>query len=392
MQLSLAKLLILLASLTALTPLAIDAYLPAMPSMANSFNSSIHDIELSLSLFLAGFSLGELYGGAMSDHVGRRQTIFTGLIIFSVGTLGIILSSSLTSLLTFRIIEAFGGGLAIVNSSAIIRDISQGRNNAKNLSHMALIMMIAPLSAPLIGSSILHLTSWHGIFVFLFMYAVVVCLLIFRYIPETSPTKTHKISVIQRYLSVFKHREAVSYLLSLCFAYGGMFTFITASPSVYMGCFNVSEAIYPFLFGANIISMIIANRLNVFLLNYFPPQRLLSLGQFIQFISAVVLLTYALLTPELALWIVVSLIMLFVGSQSFIVSNASSSTLEFFPHNSGTASAVLGASGYATGAVMGTVVGLLGDGTPLPMAQVMLMCITSGITLRYLMSRLVNRD
>jgi len=392
MQLSLAKLLILLASLTALTPLAIDAYLPAMPSMANSFNSSIHDIELSLSLFLAGFSLGQLYGGAMSDHVGRRQTIFTGLIIFSVGTLGIILSSSLTSLLTFRIIEAFGGGLAIVNSSAIIRDISQGRNNAKNLSHMALIMMIAPLSAPLIGSSILHLTSWHGIFVFLLMYAVVVCLLIFRYIPETSPTKTHKISVIQRYLSVFKHREAVSYLLSLCFAYGGMFTFITASPSVYMGYFNVSEAIYPFLFGANIISMIIANRLNVFLLNYFPPQRLLSLGQFIQFISAVVLLTYVLLTPELALWIVVSLIMLFVGSQSFIVSNASSSTLEFFPHNSGTASAVLGASGFATGAVMGTVVGLLGDGTPLPMAQVMLMCITSGITLRYLMSRLVNRD
>jgi len=184
-QLSLAHLLILLAALTALAPLAIDAYLPAIPTMAISFASSIHDVELSLSLFLAGFSAGQLIGGPISDHIGRRLTIFAGLLIFALGTLGIILSTSLSGLLLFRIIEAIGGGIAIVNSGAIIRDISSGRDSAKNLSHMALIMMLAPLFAPLIGSTILHLSNWHSIFTFLLCYTLVIAGLIYKNIPET---------------------------------------------------------------------------------------------------------------------------------------------------------------------------------------------------------------
>jgi len=91
-QLSLRSLLFLLASLTALAPLAIDAYLPAIPSMAISFGTSIHRVELSLSLFLAGFAIGQLIGGPFSDHFGRRLTVFLGLSIFAFGTLGIIVS------------------------------------------------------------------------------------------------------------------------------------------------------------------------------------------------------------------------------------------------------------------------------------------------------------
>lgn len=388
--LSLANLLILLAALTALAPLAIDAYLPAIPSMAISFATSIHDVELSLSLFLAGFSAGQLLGGPISDHFGRRQTIFTGLLVFALGTLGIILSSTLTQLLSFRVIEAFGGGMAIVNSGAIIRDISSGKESARNLSHMALIMMLAPLFAPMIGSTILHFSNWHSIFIFLLSYTLIIAVFIYRSIPETRRTHSHKISTFQRYALVLKHRQALGYIFSLCFAYGGMFAFITGSPSVYMGYFGVSEAVYPFLFGANIISMISANRLNILLLRHYQPEQLLSLGQLIQLITASILVTYITLSSDLSLPFIVGLIMLFIGSQGFIVSNANSSTIEFFPHNSGTASALLGASGFATGALAGTVVGLLGDGTPFPMVTIMLACIVSGMTLRYLMQ--ISKD
>jgi DHA1 family bicyclomycin/chloramphenicol resistance-like MFS transporter len=382
--LSIANVLILLAALTALGPLAIDAYLPAIPTMAISFNTSIHDIEFSLSLFLAGFSLGQLIGGPISDHMGRRLTIFTGLLIFVLGTLGIIFSASLASLLLFRVIEAIGGGIAIVNSSAIIRDISSGKDSARNLSHMAMIMMLAPLFAPMMGSTILHLSDWHSIFIFLLIYTVTISLFIFRHIPETRIKHTHEISTVQRYLIVLKHRRALGFIFAMCCSSAGMFAFITSSPSVYMGYFEVSEVFFPFLFGANIISLIAANRLNVLLLKHYEAHQLLSLGQLIQLISGIVLLSYILLFSMHELAVVVVLVMLFVGSQGLIVSNAISSTIEFFPHNSGTASALLGASGFGAGALTGTLVGILGDGTPLPMASVMAGCILTGISLRFI--------
>ncbi|MFT7413908.1 MAG: DHA1 family bicyclomycin/chloramphenicol resistance-like MFS transporter [Methylophagaceae bacterium] len=188
-------------------------------------------------------------------------------------------------------------------------------------------------------------------------------------------------------MAVLKHRHALGYLFALCFAYGGMFAFITGSPSVYMGFFNISETVYPLLFAANIVTMILANRVNVRLLRYYNPSQLLSLGQSIQLLTGSALLAYISIVDIPQIAIVVGLVMLFVGSQSFIVSNATSSTIEFFPNNSGTASALLGASGFATGAISGSLVGLLGDGTPLPMALVMTGCIVMGITLRFILQR-----
>lgn len=166
-----------------------------------------------------------------------------------------------------------------------------------------------------------------------------------------------------------------------------MFAFITGSPSVYMGFFEISETVYPLFFGANIVTMILANRLNVRLLRYCSPSYLLSLGQSIQLVTGIMLLSYVSIVDLPLLAIVVGLVMLFVGAQSFIVSNATSSTVEFFPNNSGTASALLGSSGFATGALSGSLVGLLGDGTPFPMALVMAGCIIMGISLRWVMQR-----
>lgn len=387
------KMLFIIAALTALAPLTIDAYLPAIPTMADSFDTSIHHIELSLSLFLAGFSLGQLLGGPLSDKIGRRSTVFIGLTIFAWGTLGIIVSSSLTELLAFRVVEALGGGLAIVNSNAIIRDISSGKDNARNMSHMALIMMLAPLLAPMIGSVILHISNWHTIFIFLLSYSFIVVFLIYHFIPETRVKNSHDINAFQRYWMVLKHRQALGYVFSLCFAYGGMFAFITGSPSVYMGYFELSSSVYPFFFGANIASMVLANRLNIVLLNKYSSDRILSLGQLIQLITGIALLSYVLLSAELNLYVFVSLVMLFVGAQGFIVSNATSSAIEFFPTNSGTASALMGASGFAMGAITGTLVGLLGDGTPYPMALIMMSCIVLGVILRFSLQRnSVNRD
>ena len=382
---ALRSLILFLAALTAMAPLAIDAYLPAMPDMATFFDVSIHDVELSLSLFLAGFAIGQIVGGPFSDHFGRRAATGTGISLFCLGTLGIILSPSMEWVWLFRIIEAIGGGLAVVNSAAVIRDLSHGQDSARHLSNMAIIMMLAPLLAPLIGMLLLHISGWRLIFSFLLVYGLVIGSALFFRLPETRQIHEHRPSAFRRYKMVLSNRYAVGFVLSQCFALGGMFAFITGSPSVYMGYFGISETIYPFLFGVNVVAMMFFNRLNIRLLNRYAAQRLLTIGQVGQLITAVLLFAYISLSTSPSLHVAMPLIIVFIGIMGLIVSNATSSTVEFFPSNSATATAVLGAAGFTTGALTGSLVGLLGDGSPWPMASIMLLCAITGPLLRRVM-------
>ncbi|HDZ16129.1 MAG TPA: Bcr/CflA family efflux MFS transporter [Methylophaga aminisulfidivorans] len=378
-------LILLLAALMAMTPLAIDAYLPAIPTMADYFNVSVHDTEISLSVFLAGFALGQIIGGPFSDHFGRRASVGTGLSLFCIGTLGILFSPDMHTLWGFRVLEAFGGGLAAVNSSAVIRDLSQGSDSAKHLSNIAIVMMLAPLLAPLIGMGLLFISGWKLIFIFLLTYGLLIGSVLFFRLPETRKISNVRTNAYQRYRMVVTHRYALGFIFSQCLAMGGMFAFITGSPSVFMGYFGVSETLYPFLFGANVLGMMIINRINNRLLKSNKPAHLLSVGQTLQVTSGLLLLLYVSLFSTLSLWVLIPLMISFIGSMGFIASNSMSSTIEFFPHNSATATALIGAMGFATGALSGFLVGLWGDGTPLPMAVVMFICALAGPTLRALM-------
>lgn len=379
------SLILFLAALTAMTPLAIDAYLPAMPEMSAFFNVSIHDTELSLSLFLAGFAIGQLVGGPFSDHFGRRAATGIGISLFCLGTLGIIFSPTMQWVWAARLVEAFGGGLAVVNSAAVIRDLSKGQESARHLSNMAIIMMLAPLLAPLIGMLLLQLSGWRLIFDFLLVYGLVIGSTLFFKLPETRHIASDRPNAFKRYKMVLSNRCAVGFIFSQCFALGGMFAFITGSPAVYMGYFGVSEAVYPFLFGVNVVAMMLFNRLNLRLLHKYRPQQILSVGQGGQLLTATLLLTYISFSQMPSLIIVIPLIIVFIGIMGLIVSNATSSTVEYFPTNSATATALLGASGFATGAISGSVVGLLGDGTPWPMTLVMFSCALTAPLLRGLM-------
>ena len=380
-------LLFLLAGLTAMTPLAIDAYLPAIPTIAEMFGVSVHDVELTISLYLAGYATGQLLGGPFSDHFGRRCGMFTGLVLFITGTLGIVFSTSIEMLWFFRVTQALGGGIAVVNPGAIIRDVSQGKQSARYFAHMAVIMMIAPLVAPLIGVLILGFAGWEAIFVFLLVYALLIATAIYRVVPETRLVPEQRIGTLRRYLMVLSNRYAMGFLFSTSAGSGALFAFITASPSVYMGYFGVSENLYPFLFGANVLTLILINRINVFLIRYQQVSRLISVGQFVQVVASMGLFLHCWLSDQPLLSVVVGLVMLTLGAQSLIISNANASAIEFFPTNSGTAAALLGASGFIIGAFTGLLVALLSDGTPFVMAAVMFGSTTAGPILRYLFQR-----
>ncbi|MFA7553065.1 MAG: multidrug effflux MFS transporter [Spongiibacteraceae bacterium] len=363
--------IITLAALAAIAPFAVDAYLPAMPAMAEGLNTNIHQIELSLSLFLAGFAIGQLIGGPFSDHFGRRYSIFIGLALFALGTIGIIFSTDAHSLWLFRIIEALGAGLTVVNPPAIIRDLSEGQNSARNLAHVAVVMMLAPLIAPMLGMGILQIGPWQGVFVFLLLYCFALAIITYIRLPETRVRHEQVTTLWQRYRQVLSNRPALGFIAAQSFSYGGMFAFIAASPLVYMSYFGVSQQLYPFLFGSNVVALVVLNRLNVWLLYKYLSSKLLRFGQAIQILVGVTLLAYIWLATTPSLVVTVVLVIVFIGNQSFVSSNATACTIEFFPRNSGTAAALLGACSFMAGALAAGLVGLLGDGTPLPMAAVM---------------------
>lgn len=188
MELNPRRVALLVAANTALAPFAIDAYLPAIGVLAENINASIHHTELSISMFLFGFAIGQLCFGPLSDRVGRKPVLLSGLVVFMLASLMITTVDSLPSLLVWRFIQALGGGACVVNSAAIVRDCFSGREAAKVMSTMAMIMMLAPLVAPAVGSLLLHIAGWWLIFVFLAAYAGFLLWLLGTRLPETRDT------------------------------------------------------------------------------------------------------------------------------------------------------------------------------------------------------------
>jgi DHA1 family bicyclomycin/chloramphenicol resistance-like MFS transporter len=399
------SLAVLLAMLVAVAPFAIDMYLPAMQIMAADLSTKIHYVEISISTFLFGFAIGQLLGGPLSDSFGRKPLIALGLLIFSITSLMLTQTESIDQLLLLRALQAVGGGIATVNSSAIIRDLFSGDEMAKVLSMVAIVMMAAPLLAPMIGSLIISYFSWQAIFFTLATYALCVMLLLLWRLPETNALKKQggiqetildsdkekhtpqpkAISkLLQSYKQVLTHRQAMGYVMAISFSFSGMFVFITASAFAYMEYFAVSPQLFPFIFGGNVLLMMLMNRVNVWALNHYSSSSILTVGLVIQMLCGSGLIIVSYLNPNL--YIVVTLIMIFVGSIGLVAANATAGTLNFFPKISGTATAVIGVTEFTLGALMGILWSLLHEfqfsitqhHSLSPMAWIMTGCVVVG--------------
>ncbi|WP_445157158.1 multidrug effflux MFS transporter [Halomonas sp. E14] len=390
MILTARRVAILAAVNTALAPFAIDAYLPAMAVLADHIGTSIHHAELSISVFLAGFAIGQLLFGPLSDRYGRRPILLGGLVVFLLASLAITSIGSLGELLAWRFVQALGGGACVVNSAAIVRDCFSGREAASVLSTMAMVMMLAPLVAPVVGSGLLYLTDWWLIFVFLAAYAAFLLWLMGTQLPETRPPGQPAASfrqVLGHYASLMRHREGMGYVCAVAASFGGLFAFVTASPFVYMEHFGLSPASYPFALGCNVVVIAASNRINIALLKHRAPLQNLFLGLGLQGI-AVLLLVVAVALGLASLPVVVVLVMLYSGMLGLVTPNAMSLLLDRFGHVSATATAFMGAAKFGAAALAGVMVGVFEIEGLWPMVLTMLAASLFG---NVMLSRLAGR-
>jgi DHA1 family bicyclomycin/chloramphenicol resistance-like MFS transporter len=368
----------ILAMLTAITPLAIDVYLPSFTQIADQFYTSIDQIEITLSIYLLGFALGQLLGGPLSDRYGRKIFIFGGLIVYIIFSFSISLASSVEQLWIFRFFQAIGGGFAVVNTSAIVRDVFHGKEGAKIFSIISMIIMIAPMLAPVIGVAILHFFNWHYIFIFLSLYALTLLYFVTK-LPETSPKiKTSK--MFSNYIVILKNPSAVLLVLASGFGFSGLFIFITKASFIYMEYFNLDTIYFSLFFSLNVVSLIIFSRLNIKLLEKYSSMRLFISGIILQLFSAVLLFA---LSSVIVLPVVVIGFMLYIGALGFVFGNSMSLLLEHFKEISATATALNGVVGFTIASLVGLLASYFHDGSLVPIF--MLMMSTSFISLSFLL-------
>ena len=362
--------IVLLAAIVATTPLAIDMYLPAMPLMAQQLDTTIGMVQQSLSIFLAFFGISMLLCGPLADSLGRRPLAIFGLTGFVLASLALSLVSSIEWFLFWRALQAFCGAAATVVVPGIVRHIYQ-EHTAKGMSYVSMIMMLAPLLAPAIGSGILWLASWQMIFITLAGYALLVLLVSIKALPEIKAADSPKnIALLAGYKLVFANKSAWPDIATSMFASFSFFCFLTAVPFVYIQYFGVNEQQFSLLFGFNVVMLMLANLINSKLVTRLGPQRMLSAGLAIALVCASILTLVNVWQFDLRYTVLA--IAPLMACLSLIATNADAMILMKFPDNSGSATAVIGTLRFGIGALAGPLLALFYTGTPVPFALLML--------------------
>jgi len=347
-------LIVILAIMSSVTPLATDMYLPSMPNMAEDFAVQINKIEVTLSIFLIFFALGQLIGGILSDRKGRKNIALLGLFGFSVSSFALFFSSSLESLYFFRATQAFFGAMSSVNAGAIVRDLFHGKEAAKTFSAIASVGMIAPMIAPALGSLVISFYTWNYVFLFLALYSALVIILIYFKLPLTGNKSTTKVKVA--YKKVLTNKKAMGYILALSFAFSGMFIFIQKSSFIYMEYFEVSKEFFPLFFGSNVLMMIILTKVSMKLIQTSNTKDILKYGILLQVLSALCLVAFSFESNLFAIFIAM---IFYVGSLGFIFGNAMGLALDFFRNDTGVANSVIGVTQFTIAGTIGFLASLV---------------------------------
>lgn len=343
-----------------LGPFAIDTYLPAFPLLAESLGVEIHAIALSISVYMASFAVGQLVGGALSDHFGRRRILVIGLLAFSASSLLLTTIDTLAGLLTGRVLQAFGAGWAAVSIPALVRDRVHGRQAAKLFSMIGLVAIVAPAIAPSIGSLLLQFGSWEIVFAFLGLYALalqpLLAVTVFRG-PQRPREVSTPGSMLRRYREVLRNHQALPFIGWQTSAFAGLIVFVTYASYIYQMHYGASEQVFALLFACNIVSMFAFNLGNRFLLNWFAPLRILQGATVIQLLGAVFLVAVAASNGPLE-WFLPAM-MLYAGTLGAISPNNQACYLEHFPQHSGTAAALMGTTQFGIGGLLSGLTTLL---------------------------------
>jgi DHA1 family bicyclomycin/chloramphenicol resistance-like MFS transporter len=366
-------LVLILGSLTAFGPMSIDLYLPAFPELTRHFGVGQLSVQLTLTSCLVGLALGQLLVGPCSDAMGRRRPLLIGLLVYVVASVGCVFAPSAAALTGLRLVQGLAGAAGLVIARAVVRDLYSDVALARFFSMLMIVTGIAPIVAPLIGSQLIQVVPWQGLFAVLTGYGVLLLVGAGLDLPETLPPSARRRGGLRATVQVMRElladRRFVSYALASGLVFAAMFSYIAGSPFVLQQNYKLSPQLYGVVFAVNALGIAALGQLNGLMLRRLSPLRLLVAGLILAALGGVELLTAVL--ARLGLPAILPALFAVVASVGLVLPNSTALGLSGRPDQAGSASALLGVLQYLFGAVAAPLVGAFGAGTALPMAALM---------------------
>ncbi|HUC92204.1 MAG TPA: multidrug effflux MFS transporter [Paenibacillus sp.] len=370
------QLVLVLGSLTALAPLSIDMYLPALPMLAGDFQTDSATAQLSLTAFFLGLACGQLIAGPVSDAAGRRKPLLIGMSSYVAASLLSAAAPSIEVFVMLRLIQGFAGAFGIVIARAIVRDHYSGAELTRFFAMLSMVGGSAPVLAPIAGGLLLAVIAWPGIFLVLAALGSCMLLAAFYAVPESLADDNRVKGGLGKSLSVMRRlladREFMGYVLALGLVSAGLFAYIAGSPFILQEIYGVSPQVFSLLFAANGVGFIVGSQLAARIALRFGERRVLAFGLYLSAVNGLILLLILIAGAGLAY--VLPPLFIIVACIGIVSTTGSSLALQNHQKSAGTAAALMGLSSMLLGAVVSPLVGLGGSLTALPMGLVITVC------------------
>ncbi|MET3140580.1 UNVERIFIED_ORG: DHA1 family bicyclomycin/chloramphenicol resistance-like MFS transporter [Arthrobacter sp. UYEF10] len=380
--------ILLLGALTALGPFTIDLYLPAFPALEASLGVTEAQVQLTLAGTTVGFALGQLVVGPFSDKFGRRLPLILATALHIASSVGAALSTDISTLGFFRVLMGVGAAGGGVVAMAMVRDLFSGYAMVRMFSRMALVNGLAPILAPVIGSQLLLVMPWPGIFVFLAGYGTLVIIAALVLVRETLPPEKRGLTGMtasQRYKVLFTDRIFVGLLVVGGMNFAGLFTYLSASPFLFQDIYGFSPQEYGLLFGINSLGIVAGVQISSRLIRIVPPQWILACSTAWMFLMALLIVVFD--QAGLGLWGAMVPLWFYIMGTGFTFPCVQVLALSSHGAQAGTAASLLGAATFLMAGLVSPAVGWLGITSSTPMGAVQAACILMAIAGLWLIVR-----
>ncbi|HZM10697.1 MAG TPA: multidrug effflux MFS transporter [Candidatus Limnocylindrales bacterium] len=373
---------VMIASIMALNPLAMDMMLPALPNIASAFHITIaNEPQAVLSTFLIGFGVGQFIMGPLSDHFGRRPVLIDGMALYCIASVLAITASSFETLLLARVLQGLGTAATRVIATSIVRDCYAGRRMASVMSLAMMVFIAVPVIAPSLGQAVMLLTQWRGIFIVLMLYGMLAMLWSGLRMPETLPVSERRSLAIRDVLGAFRqtvtNRQTLGYALAGGGVLGVLFAFVFSSQQVFTEIYALGHY-FPLAFAAIAIGTAVAGFLNARFVGR-VGMRIISHGALVGFVAVAGIMLLAAKVQMLPLPLFVTLAALMMFAFGLMFANFTSLAMEPQGHIAGTASSLYGSITTLLGIGIGTTIGQGYDGTLVPFATGFFLCTLASL-------------
>jgi DHA1 family bicyclomycin/chloramphenicol resistance-like MFS transporter len=359
---------VLLTASVGVGALSIDMFLPSLPTIAAVFGAGAATAQLTVTLFLAGLAVSQLFWGPLSDRLGRRRVLLTGLALYALAGTACAFVPGIRTLIVARVVQAFGAGSGPVIARAVVRDLYEPQRAARILAAMGTAQALTPILAPVLGGFIHALADWHAVFLVQGAFGVAFLLTAARVVPETNVYAGAPAAepLARRLAELLGHPRYVAYVAVAALMFGGQFAFITGSSFALIGVLGVSPTTYGLCFASVAVGLLTGNFVSVTIGPRLGIDAMIRAGTFIGATAGLVMTVLA--------WAGVASVASVIGPMfgfafglGFVLPNAVAGAIGPFPRMAGLASAVLGFVQLTGSALYAIAVSRFDDGTLRPM-------------------------